>query len=674
MNDTTLFRRIVRGIVLPREISAFEAGYLRRINRIGIAFFALHVPVMMLLAWSNGTGVLAALPLTSAVVAGPALAYLTLDNPRTVSITYGIAAMFVGGVLVHFGQGPVQIEMHFYFFALIAMLAVFGNPLVIVAAAVTVALHHLVLWFVLPSSVFNYEAPVWVVAVHAAFVVLESIAACFIARSFFDNVIGLEKIVAARTAELDERNREMRLVLDNVAEGFGTIDRDGKLSPERSRPFDRWFGSPARDETLFDVLERRCPDFAETSRTNWSQVTDGFLPAELAVEQMPAELALDDRQLRFAYVPIGDGAERHLVVVTDVTAQVNEERAERERREALVLFERLLSDRSAVEDFFYEAAALVEALTSGRETSPVVAQRMLHTLKGNGAIFGLHSLAELCHELETFMAEEGRLPPAAELARLDERWAAVASSVERLLGVRRRMIEIDAGQHAALEHAIRNGAPRTQLAAMVHDLKLEPTERRLEHFGEQARRIAARLEKDVAVRVEGNGMRIDGRRWTGFWSAFIHGIRNAVDHGIESAGRRAESGKSERGTVTLRTYAEPRHLVIEIADDGAGVDWSRVAVKARERGLPYGTPVELRAALFCDGVSTAARVTDISGRGLGMGALQEATRALGGDVVLDTVKGRGTTLRMVFPHDAMAPGTNAGALSTTSTPRLEQVQ
>jgi hypothetical protein len=96
--------------------------------------------------------------------AGPALAYATLERPRVVSIIYGVSAMFFGGLLVHFGQGPVQIEMHFYFFALIAMLAVFGNPLVIVAAAVTVALHHLLLWFIVPESVFNYDAPVWVVA------------------------------------------------------------------------------------------------------------------------------------------------------------------------------------------------------------------------------------------------------------------------------------------------------------------------------------------------------------------------------------------------------------------------------------------------------------------------------------------------------------------------------
>ena len=102
-------------------------------------------------------------------------------------MTYGFTAMVMGGLLVHFGQGPMQIEMHFYFFVLIALLAVFANPMVILTAAVTVALHHFVVWLVIPISVFNYQASLWTVVVHALFVSLESIAAVFVARSFFND-------------------------------------------------------------------------------------------------------------------------------------------------------------------------------------------------------------------------------------------------------------------------------------------------------------------------------------------------------------------------------------------------------------------------------------------------------------------------------------------------------
>jgi len=216
-------------LTLPPEITPFEGRFLAHLNKIALIFFYLHIPVLMGVAWAAGTGPLLALALSLVVLIGPTIAYRTLQNPRSISVIYGITAMLIGGLLVHFGQGPVQIEMHFYFFALIPMLCIFANPTVNLAAALTVALHHLIVWWFLPASVFNYNAQWWVVLVHAAFVVLETVAACYISREFFDNVIGLEKIVQARTATIREQQRDMRLILNNLQEGLVTINLDGQM-------------------------------------------------------------------------------------------------------------------------------------------------------------------------------------------------------------------------------------------------------------------------------------------------------------------------------------------------------------------------------------------------------------------------------------------------------------
>jgi two-component system chemotaxis sensor kinase CheA len=669
MSDQRPFRplhQLVDYIVLPTEISAFETDYLGRMNRIGLAFFAVHIPVLMLIAWGNGTGPWFALLLSGAILAGPAVAYFTLKNPRTVSIIYGVAAMFMGGALVHFGQGPVQIEMHFYFFALMAMLAVYGNPMVIVAAALTATLHHLVLWLLLPRSIFNYDAPVWVVGVHAAFVVLVSAAGCFIARSFFDNVIGLERIVSARTAELDRRNRDMRLVLDNVSQGFVTLDRHGAPG-ERSRVLDQWLGPSGAGETLFDWLEHRASEFASQSRLAWDEVVAGILPLALTLDQMPRELALGTTQCRLAYLPIGEEEmpERFLLVVTDITADVERERADRDRREITQVFEQLLQDRTAVNDFFDEGAALVDALTRRTGDSLQAVQRMLHTLKGNSAIFGLGSISAVCHDLETYVAEENSHLRPPELARLRAHWDSTVAKVERMVGARRRVIEIGEAQYVALERTILTRAPRAIQLEAVRALKSEPTERRLEHFAEQARRIGARLGKSLDVRVQGNGLRLDPTRWAGFWSSFIHAVRNAADHGLESPLERVAAGKAEPCTIRLSTYERAGRFVVEIADDGRGIDWPLVAVKAAALGLPVDTEQDLQAALFLGGVSTASQVTDISGRGIGMGALRAATLDLRGEMEIETELGRGTTLRMVFPQTAVVD--DVGSLNDAST-------
>lgn len=649
-------KKILEFLILPPEITDFERRYLARVNRVALAFFAMHLPVMVLLAWVNDTRPVVAAVLSAAVLVGPAIAYSTIKNPRRLSVVYGVTAMFMGGLLVHFGQGPVQIEMHFYFFSLIAMCAVFGNPVVILAATVTVALHHLVVWLVLPRSVFNYEASWWVVAVHAGFVVLEAVATCFIARSFFDNVIGLEKIVQARTAALDSKNREMRLLLDNVQQGFLTIDRDGRLAQERSAAIGRWFGAPAGGATWFDYLMTVCPEFAQRTRLAWDEVVSDIMPLELTLDQMPHRVTLNgSTHYRIDYRPIGaaEPFDDFLVIVTDVTADVEREHAEGEAREAIAVFQRVLVDRSGFETFFDEGANVVDVLRNERTSDLSVIKRLVHTLKGNASLYGLSSIATRCHEIEDYMEQERRVPPASVYEPLMDRWGRLATDAERLLGSRSHTIEIDEEQYAALAAAVRAGEPKAAMLRRVRGLKLESAGKRLRHFEEQVKRIAQRLDKpDVQVEVQDNGVRLDARRWAAFWSSFVHAVRNAVDHGIEHADERLASGKGAQGNVALRTYEDKGRIVVEIADDGHGIDWSALAERAKAKGLPAGTADELMRALFADGVSTADNVTDLSGRGVGMGALLEGTRALGGDVVVQSSPGKGTMLRFTFPPSA----------------------
>ncbi len=481
-------KKILEYLVLPAEMTDFERRYLARINRIALVFFAMHLPVFVVIAWLNDTRPVVAAGLSAAVLVGPAIAYRTVRNPRTVSVVHGVTAMFMGGLLVHFGQGPVQIEMHFYFFSLVAMCAVFGNPLVIVGAAVTVALHHLIVWAVLPKSVFNYDASWWVVSVHAGFVVLESVAACFISRSFFDNVIGLEKIVQVRTAALDAKNRDMRLLLDNVEQGFLTIDRGGRLAQERSAVFDEWFDAPPAGATWFDYLATLSPEFAQHSRIAWDEVVGGIMPIELTLEQMPHRLTLEGpRHFRVDYRPIGarEPHDQYLVLVTDITADVAREHVEQEAREAIAVFQHVLVDRAGFDAFFEEGANVIDILVRRRSSDLGVVKRAIHTLKGNAMLQGLASIATLCHELEDYIEQENAAPPASAYGELNDRWSRLAGDMAKLTGDRAKVIEIDDHQYAALEAAARSGEPAQAMLRRVRSLKLESAGKRLRSFGDQ---------------------------------------------------------------------------------------------------------------------------------------------------------------------------------------------
>jgi two-component system chemotaxis sensor kinase CheA len=645
--------RWILALKLPSEITEFERSYLQRVNRWTLAFFAAHIPVFTLIAFWNGTGAALAFGLTTFVFIGPVVASYTLDNPRSLSIVSGVAGVFFGGLLVHFGQGPVQIEMHFYFFVLLAALIVFGNPMAIVAAAVTIVLHHAAVWAVLPRSVFNHHAAWWVLVVHAAFVAVETVVACTVARGFFNNVIGFERVLNDRTAELAEKNADMRLVLDSVSQGFVTIDGDGRLARKRSAAFDRWFDSPPAGASWFDCLERVSPVFARDSRFGWGEVTAGIMPLALTIEQMPRRLSVGAVHYRVEYHPIGAGepAARYLVVVTDVTTEVEREEAASQRNEAMTIFERVLTDRTGVAGFVEEANDVIESLRAPKASLAVV-QRGLHTLKGNASIFGAASVASICHDLEDHIAATGEAPTAEQVERIGGAWQRLARDIERMMG-RRDVIEIDEAQYAALVASVRETPGAASTLWRLRELRLEPSRRRLRHFAEQAQRIAERLEKPgLQVHVEDHEVRLDARRWKGFWSAYVHAIRNAIDHGIESPEDRVALGKAPHGQLWLRTWVDAGRVVIEVEDDGRGVDWDRVRDKARAMGLAAETLDDLQRALFEDRFSTSTEVSELSGRGVGMGALREATRALGGDLTVRSTYGAGTTVCMEFPLSA----------------------
>ena len=190
-------------------------------------------------------------------------------------------------------------------------------------------------------------------------------------------------------------------------------------------------------------------------------------------------------------------------------------------------------------------------------------------------------------------------------------------------------------------------------------------------LAERAARSAERVGKEVVVAVDVDpSLRVPPGPLDGLWSAWVHVVRNAVAHGIEED--RVGAGKAPTGQITLRARRcdasealrpaavrmgdAPRGAVlrVEVEDDGQGVAWDRIAAKAAERGWPTATREDLFRAMLADGVSTADAVTELAGRGVGVSAVVEAVRQLGGLLELETEPGRGTVFAAIVPLDAAA--------------------
>ncbi len=180
----------------------FRQHYATITNRSFYYLLLAHFPVMLGAAAWFGTGLTLATAFTAAILAGPTVLLLLGKTPRLTSVCLGIAGICLSGLLIHLSRG--MIEMHFHIFIMIALLIVFQDVVVLLAAAGTAAFHHLGFYFFLPASVFNYQASLGIVALHSAFVVVETAVSCIIATRFC-KMIRAQELAVDQLAQISSR-------------------------------------------------------------------------------------------------------------------------------------------------------------------------------------------------------------------------------------------------------------------------------------------------------------------------------------------------------------------------------------------------------------------------------------------------------------------------------------
>lgn len=634
---------IIKYLMLPSETTAVELAHVRKINKVALWACFAHIPLFVAVAAMCGTSITQALVFGGLLLLGPMVASKTIENPRTLSLVYGFTSMGLGALLVHLGQSAVQIEMHFHFFASLALLTVWGNPLIIWVATLTVASHHALFWLFLPQSVFNYEAPYWVVGIHATFVVVEAIAASYIARNFYDNVIGLEKIVQAKTVQLNKKNDEMRVILDNTSQGFLVVGRDGQISGEKSAVFKEWFGDTQGEQVYWDFLFQLNTEFGRLTKFGFEDMNDDLLPMDYYLDSLPSRLELQKGESKeffeFKYSPVANSKDFFLVVVSNITERLKSEREARRQMEVIGVFNIIANDRDGFEEFLADSDKLVKAIVSDNHHSDVDVARMVHTLKGNAGVFQVTSIATVCHEVENKMQENLGKIRSEDKEYLQSSWNAIKERLSNFLSGNHKNIEITKGELSHAIEMIENNKP-ADLKQVMMSWQFEPTRKRLDRIASQAASLADRLNKGkIDVEIKDNNLRLNKDEFLGFWSVFNHVLRNAIDHGLESPDDR--KGKSPNGKLTIETTQDKNDVVISIMDDGKGIDIAEISKKA---GLsPEKVDSKKLLELICqDGLSTKSEANDTSGRGVGMAAVKSYCDNHAIVINLETRKGGGT--------------------------------
>jgi two-component system chemotaxis sensor kinase CheA len=213
---------------------------------------------------------------------------------------------------------------------------------------------------------------------------------------------------------------------------------------------------------------------------------------------------------------------------------------------------------------------------------------------------------------------------------------------------------VDASRLALLEQGLAQLARHTrELQESVMGIRMLPIGSVFNRFPRMVRDIGHKLGKQVRLEMAGEHTELDKTVLEKIGDPLVHLVRNAIDHGLETPERRRAAGKPETGTLRLEAFHRGGSIVVEVADDGAGLDRAAIAAKAIERGLiasDEGLGDDAVAELiFQPGFSTAAVTTDLSGRGVGMDVVRRNVADLGGSVVVRSGQGQGSTFTITLP-------------------------
>jgi two-component system chemotaxis sensor kinase CheA len=190
------------------------------------------------------------------------------------------------------------------------------------------------------------------------------------------------------------------------------------------------------------------------------------------------------------------------------------------------------------------------------------------------------------------------------------------------------------------------------LQEAVLSVRMLPVEFAFSRFPRMVRDLASRLDKKVRLRTFGEATELDKGMIEKIVDPLVHLMRNAIDHGLESADERRAANKDETGTITMNASHQGGHIMIEVSDDGRGMDRERILQKAVERNLPLPenpTDAQVWDLVFHPGFSTADALSDLSGRGVGMDVVKSNILALGGQVEVRSERRVGTTVSIRLP-------------------------
>jgi two-component system chemotaxis sensor kinase CheA len=450
-----------------------------------------------------------------------------------------------------------------------------------------------------------------------------------------------------------EAQRNFKSMLDLLPQGFLHIDSEGIIHQDHSIRVESIFDEPVAGRQISVLL-----GFSADEASLLSNVFSGQNP-QVCLDALPHELRRGDKTLEIAYTPIiEDGVIASVMLaIHDVTeARTLREALERNSRLAKTLYA-ILSARSE----FIELLELVDSLENSLD-EPMEIRRVVHTLKGGFSFLECDELADLCHASESAWKSRGYTDASGRefISSIREAIETFLKKHDGILRIRRgetgHEIILERDRLLDLYRSIRSSpiqeTSKTELLELIESLlspKLEESLNWLQKVWVDTLSKTSKPESDIYW--EGS-VGIFPKPYQNLFRTFVHIVRNAAAHGIESPDERVKLGKSPAGRLTISASLRDTTYRICFTDDGGGIQPGKIIQAAQKRGKGFNARLDDREIIqmvFDPDFSTAGELGDVAGLGLGLYIVRHEAILLGGTAEVSSELGTGTTITVTFP-------------------------
>ena len=479
--------------------------------------------------------------------------------------------------------------------------------------------------------------------------------------------VALHNSSEAATA-LGQKSEKIKTLLDNSNDGFLLFGDDLTVASTYSQACIDLLGVTPEGRSVDELL---FPDDLQARTMLRGCVSDALHEADpercaLFLSLIPDQLHQGDRYLKAQYVRIPSGI---MVVLTDATKERElAERIEQENRR----LEMIVAAVTESTDFFAlirEFEQFIEEGAAPWQGRLNALYREVHTYKGSFNQFSFRNTPLALHQAEMALQSALNSPTfqteaIAEVFGMD--WPAFLALDLEVVSSALGSDFLQRGDFIALKSEQITLVEKLAHLHLEQDA-LDETERRIAHELAQIRstslhvelqaydkliqRIASLQGKQVVLRIEGSDIRLSQERFRSFFQSLGHVFRNAVDHGIGDEESRFELGKPEVGQILCVSRVERGYLMLEISDDGNGINEAALRDKVGNEFPTISPDADISELVFLDGLSSRLVANEISGRGIGMAAVKQEVERLNGKITLESYSGVGTMVRFSIPFE-----------------------